>query len=150
MPAERTTCPRRRDGVRGTNLSSDSALEDLDVKTKTFRMQGVATSNATIMPVRHSSATSVEQELVQAKDIVVVYSHERQDSKNPVCNPSKIYLTFCAHSILSSCLCLRAWTLESSSASISRPGSQHLVCTSCSGEQQQRHFEPCGVGAQGA
>jgi hypothetical protein len=56
-----------------------SALGDLDVTT--FRMPGVATYNATAMPVRRSLAAAVEQELVQTKGIVEDQYHKHQVSE---------------------------------------------------------------------
>jgi hypothetical protein len=69
-------CQFSRLPAQGTKIMFEeimSALEDLDVRT--FRMPGVATHTATAMLFWHSLAAAVEQELVQAKDIVVDYSH---------------------------------------------------------------------------
>jgi hypothetical protein len=73
-----------------------SALGDLDVTT--FRMPGVATYNATAMPVRRSLAAAVEQELVrQTKGIVADQYHKHQVSeklaRQPFGNVSNILCT---------------------------------------------------------
>jgi hypothetical protein len=52
-----------------------SGLEDLSVSTT--RMQGVATYNATALLVRCSLEATVEQELVQPKDLVDNHVHKR-------------------------------------------------------------------------